>query len=50
MDGVARAQVVVAHLALDAARIHAIAAGDNALLEDLVEYRVMKGFLVLRGK
>ena len=32
----------VAHLALDAAGIAAIAAGDNALLKDLVEHGFMK--------
>ena len=45
-----RAQVVVAHLALDTAGIHAISAGADAFLENLLEYRLMEGRPVLRGE
>jgi hypothetical protein len=47
---VAWAEREVAHLALDAAGIAAIAAGDNALLKDLVENRVMKSSPLPRGE
>jgi hypothetical protein len=47
---VARAEREVAHLALEAAGITAIAAGDNAFLKDLVENRVMKCSPLLRGE
>ena len=47
---VARAEGEVAHLALDAAGIAAIAAGDNTFLKDLVENRVMKSSPLLRGE
>jgi hypothetical protein len=47
---VARAEREVAHLALEAAGIAAIAAGDNAFLKDLVENRVMKCSPLLRGE
>ena len=40
----------VAHLALDAARVASVTAGDNPLLQDFVEYAVMKGHPVLRGE
>ena len=43
-------QGIVTHLALDAAGIAAIAAGDNAFLKDLVENRVMKCSPLLRGE
>ena len=46
----ARAEREVAHLALDAAGIAAIAAGDNTFLKDLVENRVMKSSPLLRGE
>jgi hypothetical protein len=49
---VTRAEVVFAHLALDAAGIDSIAAGSDALLEDLLEYGeygFMKGVPVLMG-
>ena len=39
----ARAERKVAHLALDAARVASFAAGDDPLLEDFLEYAVMKG-------
>ena len=41
---------VVAHLALDPARIAFVSTGDDAFLEDFVEDRLMKGFLVRRGE
>jgi hypothetical protein len=44
------AQVIVAHLALDSARIYPIAAGTDTLLKNLVEDGFMKGFPVLRGE
>ena len=50
MATVARAQAVVAHLALDTARSYAIAAGTDSLLEDLPEYGFMEGLPVLRGE
>ena len=40
----------IAHLALDAARIAAAAAGGDPVLEDLVEHALMKGFLQLGGE
>ena len=40
----------VAHLALDAARVAPVAAGDDPLLQDFIEYAVMKGHSVLRGE
>ncbi len=43
-------QGVVAHLALDAAGIHAVATGADTLLEDLPEDLFMKGFLLVRGE
>ena len=46
----ARAERKVAHLALDAARVASFAAGDDPLLEDFLEYAVMKGHFVLRGE
>jgi hypothetical protein len=45
-----RSQREVAHLALDPARITAAAAGDDAILEKLVEHAVMKCFAQLRGE
>jgi len=47
---VARAEREVAHLALDAARVASFSAGDDPLLEDFIEYAVMKGHFVLRGE
>jgi hypothetical protein len=41
---------VVAHLSLDAAGNDPIAAGTHALFEDLVEDRLMQGFLLPRGE
>ena len=46
----ARAEREVAHLALDAARVASVAAGDDPLLQDFFEYAVMKGHFVLRGE
>jgi len=45
-----RSQREIAHLALDAARIAAAATGGDAVLEDLVEHALMKGFPQLRGE
>ena len=46
----ARAKREVAHLALDATRVASVAAGDDPLLQDFLEYAVMKGHSVLRGE
>jgi hypothetical protein len=43
-------QIVVAHLALYAAEVDPAPAGDNTLLEDLVQDRLMQGFLLPRGE
>jgi hypothetical protein len=40
----------VAHLTLDPSGIAAISAGNNAILEDFVENRVMKFLLLPRGE
>ena len=40
----------VAHLALDASQVAPIAAGDDPLLENLVEESAMKRFPLLRGE
>jgi hypothetical protein len=40
---VARTEREVAHLELYPAEIAAVAAGDNALVQDLIESRFMKG-------
>jgi len=40
----------MAHLAFDPARIAAAAAGDDRVLEKLIEQLVMKGFAQLRGE
>jgi hypothetical protein len=48
--GVTRTQREVAHLALDPAWIAAAAAGDDPVLEKLIEHLVMKGFPQLRGE
>jgi hypothetical protein len=40
----------MAHLAFDPARIAAAAAGDDPVLEKLIEQLVMKGFAQLRGE
>ena len=45
-----RSQREVAHLAFDPAWIAAAAAGDDAVLEKLIEHLVMKGFAQLRGE
>lgn len=45
-----RAQWEVAHLAFDATRIAAAAAGGDPVLEKLVEHTVMKGFPQPRGE
>jgi hypothetical protein len=44
------AQVIVAHLALNSARVYAIAAGTDALLEDLVEDGFMKKLSCAEGE
>jgi hypothetical protein len=46
----ARAKRVLAHFALDAARIQALATGTDALLENLLEHGFMEGFSVPRGE
>jgi len=46
----ARTQIIVAHLALDPAEIDPASARTHALVENLVEDHVMKGFPVLRGE
>jgi hypothetical protein len=40
----------IAHFALDAAEIAAVAAGHDAFFKYLVEDRLMKGPLLLRGE
>lgn len=45
-----RTQRELAHLALDAARVAAAAAGGDTLLQDFVEHLLMKLFPVLRGE
>jgi hypothetical protein len=45
-----RAEREVAHLTLDTSGIAPISAGDNAILEDFVENRVMKFLLLPRGE
>jgi hypothetical protein len=40
----------IAHLALDAAEIAPVSAGNNAILEDFVENRFMKSPLLRRGE
>jgi hypothetical protein len=40
----------VAHLALDASQVAAIAAGDDPLLQNLVEDSARKRFPLLRGE
>jgi len=47
---VPRAQGKVAHLALHAAKVSTVAAGDDALLQNFLEDGVMKGCPVLRGE
>ena len=44
------AQVVVAHLPLNAARIDPFATGAGALLKDFIEDQIMKEFPVPRGE
>ena len=43
-------QIIVTHLAFDAARVKAIAAGTGAFLENLGEGSFMKRFVLLREK
>jgi hypothetical protein len=45
-----RAEWEVTHLTLDTSGIAAISAGNNAILEDFVENRVMKFLHLLRGE
>jgi hypothetical protein len=45
-----RAKRVVAHLAFESARIAPAAAGDNALLQNLFQYALMKRGALLRGE
>ena len=45
-----RAKRIVAHLAFESARIAPTAAGDDALLQDLVQYAFMKRVALLRGE
>jgi hypothetical protein len=47
---VSRAEREIAHLALDASEIAAVAAGHDAFLEDLVENRFMKRPRLRRGE
>ncbi len=46
----ARPQVVIAHLALHPADVDPVSAGDDALLEDLLQNRFMQGFSPPRGE
>jgi hypothetical protein len=46
----ARAQLVVTHFALHAARIDPIPAGDDTFLQKLIEDSLVQGFPVQRGK
>src|SRR5437667_12278693 len=48
--GVTRSQRELAHLALDAARIAPTVAGDDALLQNLLQHAVMKLFSQPRGE
>ncbi|MDR3741759.1 MAG: hypothetical protein P4L40_22295, partial [Terracidiphilus sp.] len=43
-------QIVVAHLALHAAEVDPVSAGDDALLQDLVEGCIMQDFPLPRGE
>ena len=47
---VARAEGIVAHLALDAAGCLPLTTGHHTLVEDLRQERLMKGGAVLRGE
>jgi len=47
---VTRSQRELAHLALDAARIAPTVAGDDALLQNLLQHAVMKLFSQPRGE
>ena len=46
----ARTERKVAHLALDPAKIAAIAAGDDVFLEYFAKHRLMKGSPLRRGE
>lgn len=46
----ARAEIVIAHLPLHAAEVDPVSAGDDTLLEDLLQNRFMQGLSVPRGK
>jgi hypothetical protein len=45
-----RPEIVVAHLPLHSAEVDPVSAGDDSLLEDLVEDHFMQGFLLPRGE
>jgi hypothetical protein len=45
-----RAKRIVTHLAFESARIAPAAARDNALLQNLVQYALMKRGALLRGE
>jgi hypothetical protein len=47
---VTRAKRIVAHLSFKSARIAPTAARDDALLQNLVQYALMKGGALLRGE
>jgi hypothetical protein len=48
--GMPRTKWEVAHLALDASQVAAIPAGDDPLLQNLLEHSVMERFPPLRGE
>ena len=45
-----RTEWKIAHLAFDAAKVAAVATGDNAFLEYLAKHRFMKGSPLRRGE